>query len=316
MIWLTFRQHRAQLVVTFGMLLVLGVMFLVSGLEAAGYIAEHAPAGCPSLALVCGDLNAALSDRYQMVYNVYGWLPIVAPALVGAFWGAPLLGREYERGTNRLVWTQSVPVGRWLAVKLGLIAAVVAAAGLLMSAMVSLWRPVFGRHDVFGNVGTFNMVGVAPAAWWLFAFVVGAAAGALLRRTLPAMAVVVAVVAIATMGLFKLSAYYAEPTRVDAREWRYTGDQRLLRNAWLDPAGNETEETPQGVCPRGTDVGRSSAEQDAFLRCLSGKGYRQIVYLHEPTQFWRFQLTEAALLLTTAGALGAVTVSRVLRRKA
>ena len=35
------------------------------------------------------------------------------------FWGAPLLAREFETGTFRLAWTQSVTRTRWLAVKLG-----------------------------------------------------------------------------------------------------------------------------------------------------------------------------------------------------
>jgi hypothetical protein len=36
------------------------------------------------------------------------------PALVGVFWGAPLLAREYDTGTFRLAWTQSVSRRRWL----------------------------------------------------------------------------------------------------------------------------------------------------------------------------------------------------------
>ncbi|WP_328710034.1 hypothetical protein [Microbispora hainanensis] len=125
--------------------------------------------------MACGDLAAALERRYDAVYSVFGWMPLVAPALIGAFWGAPLLGREYERGTHRLAWTQAVPVGRWLAVKLPILGAAVVAGGLLLSLMVSLWRPVFrsGADSTFGNIGVFNMVGVDPAAWWLYAFALG-----------------------------------------------------------------------------------------------------------------------------------------------
>ena len=43
----------------------------------------------------------------------------VAPALIGVFWGAPLVARELEAGTHRLAWTQSVTRTRWLAIKLG-----------------------------------------------------------------------------------------------------------------------------------------------------------------------------------------------------
>ena len=44
-----------------------------------------------------------------------------SPALIGMFWGAPLVARELETGTFRLAWTQSVTRTRWLAVKLGVV---------------------------------------------------------------------------------------------------------------------------------------------------------------------------------------------------
>jgi len=47
MTWLTWRQHRAQLITTAGLLIALGVLLLVSGREAAAYIAEHAPGWLP-----------------------------------------------------------------------------------------------------------------------------------------------------------------------------------------------------------------------------------------------------------------------------
>lgn len=307
MIWLTFRQHRAQLAVTGALLLALGAMFLISGLEAARYTAEHP--GLPP-----GELAAALGDRYQAVYTVFGWMPIVAPALIGAFWGAPLLAGEFERGTNKLVWTQSVPPRRWLAVKLSLLSLAVAAGGLLLSAMVSAWRSVFDRDDVFGNIGVFNMVGVAPAAWWLFAFTAGVAAGAFLRRTLPAMAVVVAVLAVATFGLFRLSEHYAEPTRIVAADRSVLEhDVRLVGQAWLDPAGREIATPPPGVCPRPAERGERA--QLEYERCLIAEGYRHVLYIHGPERFWRFQWTEAAILLLAAAGLTAAAVHRTLRHR-
>ena len=35
--------------------------------------------------------------------------------MIGAFWGAPMVARELETGTHRLVWNQSVTRTRWLA---------------------------------------------------------------------------------------------------------------------------------------------------------------------------------------------------------
>ncbi|MEV0199378.1 hypothetical protein [Nonomuraea sp. NPDC050691] len=317
MIWLTWRQHRAQILLTGGLLAALGLLLLGSAVEARLYVAGHAPPGCPGRAAACWDLATALSDRYDAVYTVFGWMPLVAPALVGVFWGAPLLGREYERGTQKLAWTQAVSVRRWMAVKLGVLGGLVAAGGLLLSAMVALWRPVLQREDWFGNIGVFNMVGVAPAAWWLYAFAMGVAGGALFRRTLPAMALVVAGMALTMPVLFKLSAYYAEPVRtvLSTSTVLEAGDDRLVRGAWLDPSGTELSSPPAGVCARRPDTGQSSRNQEAYERCLFGKGYRYAVYHHPATRFWRFQWTDAAILAVGSLAFTGVAVHRTSRRR-
>ncbi|MCA2229210.1 ABC transporter permease [Nonomuraea aurantiaca] len=318
MIWVTWRQHRAQLLVTAGFLALLGVLLLGSALEASRYVAEHAPPGCPGPAVACGDLAAALGQRYNAAYSVFGWMPLVAPALIGAFWGAPLLGREYERGTHRLAWTQSVPVRRWLAVKLSLLGGAVVAGGLLLSLMVSLWRPVFrtGVDSTFGNIGVFNMVGVEPAAWWLYAFALGTAAGTLFRRTLPAMALVVAGVAATMFTLFQLSDHYAEPVRTELSGTVLLDDPdaRLVSAAWVEPSGREVAEPVGSGCPRRVDMGQSSKNAEAWQACLFGKGYRYAVYHHPPSRFWRFQWTEAAILTLTSAALVGLAVHRTLRR--
>ncbi|GAB3151701.1 ABC transporter permease [Microbispora hainanensis] len=318
MIWVTWRQHRAQILVTAAFLALLGMLLLGSAVEAIRYMSEHAPPGCPGPAVACGDLAAALGRRYDAVYSVFGWMPLVAPALIGAFWGAPLLGREYERGTHRLAWTQSVPVGRWLAVKLSILGAAVVAGGLLLSLMVSLWRPVFrsGADSTFGNIGVFNMVGVDPAAWWLYAFALGTAAGTLFRRTLPAMALVVAGVAVTMFTLFRLSDYYAEPARTELSGSVVLDDQdaRLVSAAWVEPSGREVADPSDSGCPRRVDAGQSNRNTEAWQACLFGKGYRYAVYYHPPARFWRFQWTEAGILTLASAALGGLAVRSTLRR--
>ncbi|MET8154721.1 hypothetical protein ABZT47_00020 [Sphaerisporangium sp. NPDC005289] len=317
MIWVTWRQHRAQILVTAGFLALLGALLLGSAVEAGRYVAEHAPPGCPGPAVACGDLAVALGRRYDAVYSVFGWMPLVLPALIGAFWGAPLLGREYERGTHRLAWTQSVPVWRWLAVKLSVLGGAVVAGGLLLSLMVSLWRPVFrtGVDSTFGNIGVFNMVGVEPAAWWLYAFALGTAAGTLFRRTLPAMALVVAGVAVTMFTLFQLSDHYAEPARAELSGTVLEDpDARLVSAAWVRPSGREVAEPSDSGCPRRVDAGHSSKNAEAWQACLFRKGYRYAVYYHPASRFWRFQWTEGGILALASAALGGLAVRRALRR--
>ena len=108
------------------------------------------------------------------------------------FSGAPLAARELETGTFRLAWTQGVTRTRWLAAKLA-IAGIAAAE--LFSLMVNWWaspiHKAMSRYNPF-TPDSFH-TGVAPAGYAAFAFALGVTAGLFIRRTLPAMAVTLAV---------------------------------------------------------------------------------------------------------------------------
>ena len=56
---------------------------------------------------------------YADHYFAGGAALYLTPALIGTFWGAPLVTRELEAGTLRLAWNQSVTRTRWMAAKLG-----------------------------------------------------------------------------------------------------------------------------------------------------------------------------------------------------
>ncbi len=51
-------------------------------------------------------------DNHLIEAIVYA--TVVVPLLLGLFWGAPLLAREFEDGTNGLAWTQGITRRRWL----------------------------------------------------------------------------------------------------------------------------------------------------------------------------------------------------------
>jgi ABC-2 family transporter len=120
-------------------------------------------------------------------------LVLVVPALIGMFWGAPLIAHELETGTFRLAWTQSVSRTRWLLVKLGLVGLASFLVAGLLSLMVNWWSSPLdsASPDRFG-AGNFAVHGFVAGGYALFAFALGVTAGLILRRTLPAMAVTLA----------------------------------------------------------------------------------------------------------------------------
>ena len=298
MFWLTVRQHRMQLVLTAGALAALGVALLVQGLGTVDLKAGLSGA----------ELDAVLGPRYQLVYQVVTWLP-AAPLLIGVFWGAPLLAREYERGTLVLAWTQSVTRRRWVAAKLAWLATGVTLCGLGLGAMVNAWTATFaGTHYAsrFGDLGVFTTSGVVAGAWWLFGFALGVAGGAVFRRLLPAMAVTLAVFFLALFGVLALREHYATPERIVEPAELPADDVLIAGSAWLTPAGVEVVNGSMAEC--------GGVPQTSYLDCLREKGYRLITYVHPADRYWRFQWTESGILLAGTVLLAGVSYQRVARR--
>jgi ABC-type transport system involved in multi-copper enzyme maturation permease subunit len=192
MIWLTWRQFRTQTIAALVLLAAAAVYLLITGTQMRhAYNADLA--GCPALSDCPGVFNG-LQDQYNGPLDLVELIVLAAPALIGIFWGAPLIAGELEHGTHHMVWNQSVTRTRWLAVKFGCIAiASVAAAGLL-SLLATWWASPL--DTITGNrfgVQTFNARNIAPLGYALFAFALGVTLGLLIRRTLPAMAVTIAV---------------------------------------------------------------------------------------------------------------------------
>lgn len=294
MIWLTLRQHRAQLLITSTLLLVLGGVLLVHGLRTA-----HVGAG-----LAGSDLDNAVRDQFQSAYQLLGWLPVV-PGMVGLFWGAPIVAREFERGTHKLVWTQSVTRRRWLVAKLAGLGAVAGLSGLALGAIINGWLSAFEGSqfaDVLGDAALFGSSGVAAGAWWFFAFSLGAASGAVFRKLLPALAVTAALYFVVMFLFFSFRRDYAEPERVaDPRD---LPAGLVVNTAYLAPDGTEMADVPP--C--------ANEGRDTYLPCIADSGYKSVFYVQPETRYWQFQWTEAGILLAASMVLGAVVVHRVARR--
>ncbi|GAA2776715.1 ABC transporter permease [Nonomuraea dietziae] len=320
MLWLTWRQHRMQLLVTVALLAVLGALLLVNGLGAAGFDARNPPpADCASdYRAACAGYTAGMMEWMWAVGDVVGWLPLLAPAMIGAFWGAPLLAREFEHGTDQLTWTQSVTRRRWLIAKVGGLGAAVTLGGLALGAIVGAWLAVFDSSAFpvnFFNTNWFRLVGIGPAAWWLSAFVLGVAAGALIRRTLPAMAVTLAVCALAFFGLLSAPRLYATPERfvqtTAAGSDLVPDTAMVVESYWTDRNGMKRTSDDRQLAlavPCGIDE-----TTKAYAACSFDHGYRQVQLFHPASRFWRFQWMEAGILLLPAFALGGVAVRRTLR---
>ena len=165
MIWLTWRQFRAQAVTAAAALAAFAVVLAATGLHLASL---YASSGIPAAtAACCGQLAgtflqpAVEASPYPDVYLLGVAVILFAPAVIGVFWGAPLIARELETGTYRLAWTQSVTRTRWLAVKLTLMGLAAMAVTEALSLIQAWWAAPIGRAVGPGGGGPIARAGSA-----------------------------------------------------------------------------------------------------------------------------------------------------------
>jgi len=315
MTWVAWRQHRAELIAVAALLGVLGAILAVQYWRMTGYARAIGLDSCLRSGGTCGDLQGLFSDRFGPALDMIAYLNLL-PLAMGVFWGAPLVARELEQGTQRLAWTQSVPRGRWLAAKLTVLAAGAVLAGAGISVLLG-WelKPV---DAALGSVrmqpNWFDLQGVAPAGYAVFAFALGTAAGALTRRTLVAMASTAAGFFAVRLGLEGQRWRLLPPLRrvlpADAGSPQRSGDWVLPSSGWIGPRGQLLSDRVLGsLCSNGHLVTRQ-----LFARCMAGHGVRRLELYQPLSRFWTFQLAELGAYLALAAGLLAVTCWLVLRR--
>lgn len=196
MTWLAWRQFRMQAVVSAVLLLALAAFVLATAPHIAHiYVLD---VKCTS-----GTIRHCNVKHLRLVQSLTRFLPAMndvvtlTPVLIGMFWGAPLVAREIETGSIRFVFMQSVSRLRWLSTRLLVVGAGCIVAGGLASLMVTWWASPWDR---FNNLpfGTYDVRGVVPMGYCLFAAALGALIGAVVRRTIPAMAITLLTFGLAT----------------------------------------------------------------------------------------------------------------------
>jgi hypothetical protein len=323
MAWVTWRQHRLAMAGVAAFLGVLAVYLLIEGLQIRQ--AYAAVTGCqPASSVVCQRLaNDFNTSGYVFQAGVVAALLQVIAALVGAFAGAPVLGRELETGTFRYAWTQGFGRRRWAAAKLALLAVAVVAVAAAFSAMFSwYYQPFFAAGDQTPLGSTvFDLRGIAFAAWTLAAFAIGAMAGVLIRRVVPAMAVTLAVWA----GLaFATGAYLREHYEAPL----VTGNPSVPGSAWVISqwwarAGKPVSLSAVNQVLRAVGVNASapgrfhgSLGMANPTQYLLQHGFTQMTVYQPASRFWTFQCIEGGWLLALSVLLIAATVWLVRRRAA
>jgi hypothetical protein len=322
MIRLAWRQFRTEAIAGMGALVAVAVVLAVTG----PHLVDVYRVSPNQVTTTDQDLQTALMAAL-----------LVVPALVGIFFGAPLVARELESGTFRLIFTQGVTRARWLTVKFALVGlgSSVLAGGL--SLMVAWWaNPINIQNANRFSPSLFGMFGIVPFGYALFAFALGATTGLLFRRTLPAMATTLVAYAAARLAVtFWVRPHFGSPLMksfaLNANsQLGFQGSQVVLQpptipNAWVrstvvvDQAGHAPTSVFLGkACP-----GITGGAQKMHANSLAGKGafqgqmqhcviaitakFHGVVTYQPASHYWPFQIYEAALFVVLALALTGVS---------
>lgn len=319
MIWLTWRQHRRQAVFALAGLLALAAFVVPTGLRMRSSFTQLGLSSCvasmgngrflpDSFTNSCGEAIRSFTGSYSSVGSI-SVLLIFLPLLAGIFWGAPLVAREVEHGTHRLVWTQGVSRGQWAVAQFGLVGAGSVLVALVFGLGVSWWMaPLHAvgipRLDTFN----FDVGGIAPVGYTLFAVALGIAAGTIWRRTLPAMAA--ALVTFVTVRV--LVAGLARPRFATPIQLAIPVDQP---NPSLNPVHGDWV---QSMAIKSAD-GRVLMDHASTVcnpdspDCGSMAGALNTVSYQPGDRYWWFQGIETGLFVALAVLLCALALQRVRR---
>ena len=361
MIWLTWRQSRLQAASAAVVLAAIVILLAVTGPHLASLYAGSRIGSCRGGVDDCG---AFADDFLQMLYgssavansSVTGTgtyylldllgivIILVAPAVTGMFWGAPLIAGEFEAGTHYLAWNQSITRTRWLAVKLTLTGLAAMAVTEALSLMQAWWATPISRAVERGACCSpiamnqfsplvFATHGITPLGYAAFFFSLGVTAGVLARRAVPAMALTLAVFAVLQVAMplwvrpqlfppdhivATLSSFDSIDVPIDsgtftviAGAWGSQPEAWVLSSGAVDMAGKPVSAVPAD-CMQAMQSGKAS--HPALLDCLASHGIRVAVTYQPASRYWAFQWTETAIFVALALALAGYCFWRICRR--
>lgn len=360
MIWLTWRQSRLQAASAALVLVAFAVLLTVTGPHLASLYASSPVGSCQGGPANCGGpadefFQQLLGEGIGKLYLLGIMLILVAPAVIGVFWGAPLIARELEARTQYLAWNQSVTRTRWLAVKLTLTGLTAMAVTEALSLLQGWWATPISRAVARGAVGTlfamnrfsplvFATHGITPLGYAALAFALGVTAGVVVRHAVPAMAVTLALFALLQVvmplwvrphlfppdhSITTLSSFPEVDVLADNHTftiipngWSSQPEDWVLSAGAVNTAGQPVSAVPaacmqlaSGQPASGQAPSGQAASGHTLVDCLANHGIRVAVTYQPASRYWAFQGTETAIYVALALALAWYCFWRISSRR-
>jgi hypothetical protein len=323
MIRFTWMQFRFQALVALGALAIVAVILATTGPTLVHLYDTSSFTTCGARR-DCSEISNGLLSHDRLLQDLSSVL-LVVPALIGLFWGAPLVAREFETGTFRLVWAQGIARSRWIAIKMAVVGLASMAVAGLFSLMVTWWSSPLDHVNPNQFSTLFAERGIVAIGYAAFAFVLGVTAGVLIRRTLPAMATTLIAYVAIRLGVTKLRPHFQAPLTLGeklatgahgvvqsvpgagAAPPPHLGDWVLSSNV-LSASGQPFNQA-KIACSVLVRPGESaSTAHSAATACLAraraySAGLRDVITFQPSSRYWPFQWYELAIFLGLAAIL-------------
>ena len=341
MTWLTWRQYRAQFAAGTAILAALCLLLVLTGLQFVSQYHTIITQCASGINNGRSGVNCSTGGGLFTGGPTAGFVSLIllaTPVLAGLFLGAPMVAAEFEAGTTQFAWMQGITRARWLAVKAGWLLLAAAAWGGVLAALTTWWAsPTNAEHGSEFYPGRFDVLYLVPVAYAVFAMALGICAGALIRRTVPAMAVTLGgfIAARVAVTLWLRPHYLSAVTAVRnlPAQPQLTGSYWLLSTGTRNPAGQPMAApqdqpaafgVPVSSLPRAcaglanpTGSLTSSPTGGLTSSCRAAlTGFRSLVTYQPASRFWPFQGIETGVFVVLAAALLAVTAVVLIRRDA
>jgi hypothetical protein len=324
--WLVWRQYRAQAAIALVLLAGFAAVMLTDGVAIASH--WHAEiAACSGHSACLRQLSPLASQAVADAVQLVG---IGVPAVLGVLWGAPLVAHELESRTSDFSWAQSVTRTRWLAVRTGWLLLAAAVWSGVVTSLVTWWSGPDNALDASAfRPGQFDIQGIVPVGYAVFAMALGIASGTVARRTLPAIAAVLGgfVAVRLVIADFLRPHYIAAVTTYYNLTSSYTppGSAWLFRQGAISSSGQFAAQGWGDVypllapaCQRIVNTGSQTKSGSTLplLSCMQAHGWRGIVTYQPASRYWQFQGIETGICVLLAAALIAVTFVIIRKRDA
>jgi hypothetical protein len=326
MTWLVWRQYRAQGAIAFALLAAAAAVILVGGFKIASQ--WH------SMLVTCSGHSACLQQQPPLVssaaVDALLGLALIVPAMLGT-----LVAQELEARTSDFAWAQSVTRTRWLTVKAGWLLLAAVACGGAIAALTTWWSGP--NNALAANAfapGQFDIQGIVPIGYAVFAMALGIVAGTVTRRTLPAIAITLGgFIALrlliadfvrphymaAVTTYYNVTAYNVGPFTPPGQAWLFnegavskTGV--VVARGW----GSLGDGALPASCQKLLNAAPAtkSGPMNAIFSCMQAHGWRGFTAYQPASRYWPFQGIETGIYVLLAAALIAVTFVIVRRRDA